>query len=266
MTLPHRNIPFALTVILAVSAPWLTPAAAQAQEARARVIPEIVRMGTFYGGARVRVEGVTGVGENIIILVRGGKVKEVFNKIGRVGPIWINTGKVTVSDIPSLLLVFSSEPVGTCLARAAIDKYGLDLPALKKQMHIESKAQDYDRVAGDYFSYKTKQGTYRMGNAGIRMGQPNQDGMPYSLDFTLPKAAGPGEYEIKVLDCRMHEVVHNSDLSFKVIEVGFPALIAWLSMQHSSAYGIIAVVVAMIAGFGIDFIAAHLFKRKIAGH
>jgi hypothetical protein len=266
LTLPHRNIPFALAVILAVFASWLTPAAAQAQEARVRVFPEIVRIGTFYGGARVRVEGVTGVGENIIILVRGGKVKEVFNKIGRVGPIWINTGKVTISDVPSLQLVFSSEPVGTCLTRAAIDKYGLDLPALKKQMHVESKTGDDERIADDYFVYKIKQGTYQVENRGIQQGQPDKDGTPYRLDFTLPKSAGPGQYEIKVLECRAHEVVRNSDLSLKVVEVGFPALIAWLAMEHASAYGIIAVVVAMIAGFGIDFITARLFKRKVVGH
>ena len=121
----------ALTAILIVSAPWLAPAAAPPQEARLRVSPETVNMGTFYGGATVRVEGVTGPDEKVVIVVRGGKVTEVFNKVGRVGPIWVNTGKVTNSGVPSLLLAFSSEPLGTCLTRAAIDKYGLDLPAIK---------------------------------------------------------------------------------------------------------------------------------------
>lgn len=237
-----------------------------AQEARPRVTPELVRMGTFYGGARVHVEGVTGPDEKIVIVVRGSKATEVFNKVGRVGPIWVNTGKVSISDVPSLLLVFSSEPLSACLTRAAIDQYGLDKLAVKKQMRIESKTLDYDRIAADFFLYKIKRGTYQLANDDIRMIPSDKDGMPYRLDFTLPRAAGPGQYQIRVLECRGGEVVRNSDLAIKVVEVGFPALIAWLATERASTYGILAVVAAMIAGFGIDFVAARLLRRKIGGH
>ncbi len=256
----------ALTAALTISALLLGPATALPQQARLRVTPEIVRMGAFYGGARVRVEGVTGPDEKVVVVVRGQKVTEVFNKAGRVGPIWVNSGKVTISDVPSLLLVFSSEPVNDCLTRAAIDKYGLDLPALKKQMRIESKTQDYGRVADDYFLYKAKQGSYRLANGGIRMNQPDKDGLPYTLEFLLPKCAAPGQYQISVLECRKGEVVESSDVPLKVVEVGFPALVAWLATQHPSSYGILSVVVALLAGFGIDFVAARLFKRRMAGH
>lgn len=256
----------ALTAALTISALLLGPATALPQQARLRVTPEIVRMGAFYGGARVRVEGVTGLDEKVVVVVRGQKVAEVFNKAGRVGPIWVNSGKVTISDVPSLLLVFSSEPVNDCLTRAAIDKYGLDLPALKEQIRIESKTQDHGRVADDYFLYKAKQGSYRLANGGIRMNQPDKDGLPYTLEFLLPKCAAPGRYQISVLECRKGEVVESSDVPLKVVEVGFPALVAWLATQHSSSYGILSVVVALLAGFGIDFVAARLFKRRMAGH
>jgi len=255
----------AVTAILIISALWLVPAAALPQAARVKVTPEIVRMGAFYGGAHVRVGGKTGLDEKVVIVVRGQKLTEVFNKAGRVGPIWVNTGKVTISDVPSLLLVFSSVPVEACLTRPAIDKYGLDPPALKKQMHIESKARDYGRVADDYFFYKAKQGSYRLANGGVRMNQPDKDGLPYTLEFLLPKCAPPGQYEISVLECRNGEVVASSDFPLKVVEVGFPALVSFLATQRSSAYGILCVVVALIAGFGIDFVAARLFERKMVG-
>ncbi len=256
----------ALTAISTISALWLAPAAALPQESRLKVTPETVRMGAFYGGAPVRVGGFTGPDEKVVIVVRGEKVTEVFNKAGRVGPIWVNTGKVTISGVPSLLLIFSSEPVNACLTRAAIDKYGLDPPALKKQMRIESKTRDYGRVADDYFLYKAKQGSYRLANGGIRMNQPDKDGVPYTLEFVLPKCAPAGQYEINVLECRNGEVVDSSDVPLKVVEVGFPALVVWLAAQHPSSYGILSVVVALFAGFGIDFVAARLFKRRMVGH
>jgi uncharacterized protein (TIGR02186 family) len=256
----------ALAAIFTISSLWLVPAAAWPEETRLKVTPEIVRMGAFYGGAAVRVEGVTGPDEKVVIVVRGQKVTEVFNKAGRVGPIWVNTGKVTISEVPSLLLVFSSEPVNACLTRAVIDKYGLDLPALKKQIRIESKMGDDERVADDYFRYKANQGSYRLEYGGIQMNQPNPDGLSYRLEFVLPKCAPPGQYQISVLKCRKGEVVESSDVPLKVVEVGFPSLVAWLAAQHPSSYGILSVVIALLAGFGIDFVAARVFKRRMTGH
>jgi hypothetical protein len=39
-----------------------------------------------------------------------------------------------------------------------------------------------------------------------------------------------------------------------------------LAMQRPAIYGVISVVIAMLAGFGIDFLASRLFKRKVAVH
>jgi hypothetical protein len=248
---------------------WLASASALDQEARVRVTPEIVRMGAFYAGANVRVEGTTALDEKIIVVVRGPELTEVFNQTGRLGPIWVSTGKVAISGVPSLFLVFCSEPVNACLTRAAIDQYGLDLPALQKMMHIECKARDCRRVAEDYLLYKKMQGSYRMVNGGFRMTQPDAGGVSftsYTLDFVLPRCAAPGQYQINVLECRGGEIVTSSDVPLQVVEVGFPALIGWLASQHASSYGILSVVVALIAGLGIDFVAARLFKRGIAGH
>ena len=230
-----------------------------------RVTPEIVRMGTLYGGALLRVEGVKAPEAEIIVTVRGGTVKETFNKLGRVGPIWGITGKVTITNTPSLLLVFSSVPVSACLPREVIDQYGLDRIAVTKQMHIASDTADYDRIAEDYWRYKIRQGNYRLVNGTIETRPAGEDGIPYSLEFTLPKTAAAGKYAIGVLECQGGEIVRATELPLQVVEVGFPALVTFLATQHAAAYGAIAVVVAMLAGFGIDLIAARILKKRIVG-
>jgi hypothetical protein len=259
----------ALTIGSIIPALWLATRPALAQHSRVRITPEIIRMGAFYGGATVRVEGVTGLEEKIIVVVRGPNVKEVFNQAGRIGPIWANIGKVTISEVPSLLLVFSSIPVAYCLPRAVIDQYGLDLVAVKKQMRIECKKADYGQVAEDYLAYKGKQGSYQLVSGTFRMTAADPGGpsyTSYTLDFALPRSATPGLYQIRVLECREGKIVASSDVPLSVVEVGFPAMISWLASQRSSYYGILSVLVALFAGLGIDFVAARLFKRRIAGH
>ena len=55
-------------------------------------------------------------------------------------------------------------------------------------------------------------------------------------------------------------------MDLRVVEIGFPALVVRLAMQRPATYGLISVVIAMLAGFGIDFLAARFFKRKVAVH
>ena len=258
----------ALSMSLIIPALWMATAPALAQQSRVRITPEIIQMGAFYGGATVRVEGVTGLDDKIIVIVRGPSVKEVFNQVGRVGPIWANIGKVTVSEAPSLLLVFSSEPVSACLPRADIDQYGLDMVAVKKQMRIECNKADYGQVAEDYLAYKRKQGSYQLVSGTFRMTAADPGGpsyTSYTLDFVLPRSATPGLYQVRVLECREGKIVASSDVPLSVVEAGFPAMISWLASQRPSYYGILSVLVALLAGLGIDFVATRLFKRSIAG-
>ena len=154
--------------------------------AKPKITPPTVELGTFYGGAKVHVAGMAGADSKIIVVVRGPTAAEVFNKLGRVGPIWVNTGKVTISGVPALLLIFSSEPVNTCLNAAAIDRYQLNLESLKKRMQIETRAPDRDRLADDFLAFKAHRATYRIISRSVQLGAPDQGELPYSLTSKCP--------------------------------------------------------------------------------
>jgi hypothetical protein len=275
----------AFTVLLAISLAAGTPGAFPAT---VKVTPPVVEMGTFYGGTKLRVEGTVASGSKVVVIVRGKDVTELFNRVGRVGPVWINTGKVSVSGVPSLLLVFSSEPVCDCLCRRAMDDCMCDFEAIKKQVRIKPEQEAADSIAEDFLKLKVRQGNYQMSGGGVRVGSaaqalgaasslvmaseaaevtPSTDGTePYSLEFTWPKSASVGTYEIRVHACRDGEVKESTMVPLKVLEVGFPVMITSLARGHASAYGVASIIIAMLAGFGIDFVTSRIFKRKIASH
>jgi len=241
--------------------------AAPAVESRGvQVTPSTIEMGAFYGGAKVHIGGTADASSKIIILVRGPSTAEVFNKVSRVGPIWVATGKVTISGVPVLLLIFSSDPIESSLNAAAIDRYQLNFAALMKTVEIATPAPDRDRIASDFLAFKAQRGTYRISFGSVELGVAGQGELPYTLDFEMPRGAAPGEYQVTVLECRNGDVAHQSQVALKLAEVGFPALIARLAREKAALYGFISVLIAMVAGFGIDFIAARIFKRRAAAH
>jgi Putative transmembrane protein (Alph_Pro_TM) len=232
-----------------------------------KVSPTVVTMGTFYGGAKVRVEGTTVAGSSLVVAVRGADVTEVFNKVGRVGPIWVNTGKVSISGVPSVCLLYSSCPVGNCLCRSELDRCELDAAALKKRIKVKPQHQSEEIVAEDFLKLKVRQGKYQMGGGGVQIGEGDPAGsVPYSLEFVWPKTAAPGNYAVRVFACRGNMVQESLEVPLRVQEVGFPALIVFLARDRASLYGIICIVVAMLAGFGIDFIVSRIFKKRVASH
>lgn len=231
------------------------------------VTPTVVTMGTFYSGAKVRVVGTTVAGSSLVVAVRGDDITEVFNKVGRVGPIWVNTGKVFVSGVPSVCLLYSSCPVCNCLCRSELDRCDLDTVALKKRIKIKPEHLGEELVAEDFLKLKLRQGKYLMAGGGVRIGELDPDGVvPYSLEFVWPKSAAPGTYTVRVFACRGNMVQESMEVPLRVQEVGFPALIATLARDRASLYGVICIVVAMLAGFGIDFIVSRVFKKRVASH
>jgi hypothetical protein len=71
------------------------------------------------------------------------------------------------------------------------------------------------------------------------------------------------DYVVSAYECRNGAVVRQTSVPLKVVRVGLAAELAFLADQHESLYGLIAVLAAAMAGFGIDFLAMLLRPRKV---
>jgi hypothetical protein len=229
--------------------------------------PPVVRMGTFYGGARVHVEGTAPTGAGVIVTVRGRDVTEVYRKVQRMGPIWVTTGNVSFPGVPSVLLVFSSMPLAGCLSRDDLDRQQLDATAVKRSLTIRPRQNGEDRLADEFVKLKTLQASYRLGGGGIQTTRLDGTRERYALDFNWPKNAGPGTYMVAINTCQPAAgAAADIQVPLQVVEVGFPAMLAGLAKERGALYGMLSIVVAMLAGLGIDFIVTRLFKRRVAAH
>ena len=231
---------------------------------RLKLTPERIEMGSFYNGARLKVEGLVGRGSKAIVVVRGADKHESFNRKARFGFIWLNAGSVRISGAPSLFLCFSPEPVRALLDAEVIGQRLLDEASIQAQLQIdpEQTPAQATEVRSDFLALKTEEGLYKVYPGGLKMGAPVAEGTPFSAEFLWPKNAPPASYTVKVLECRDRTVIAETSVPLEVVKVGFPQSIAVLSTQHAAYYGLIAVLTAVCAGFAIDFLASRLFGRR----
>lgn len=256
----------ALAVVLATVG-CLNASAEVSPPVTLKLTPETIEMGAFYSGARLRMEGTAPSGSKVMVVFRGSSKDEVFNKKDRVGPIWVNVDKVHVSGPPSLFLRFSSEDVHTFLDRQAIDAYALDELSIRNRMRIRTEHGLRDpealKAIGDhYIDLKKKDGSYRRIANRVRVDEIGNGEARYTLEFGWPKLAQPGSYQVEVYACRDGRIVGQSGITMQLNEVGFPAFMANAAREHPYGYGLLAVILAVIAGFGIDALAVLLGGAK----
>ncbi len=87
---------------------------------------------------------------------------------------------------------------------------------------------------------------------------------PFSLAFRWPKKAPPGNYEVRVYEVVGGAVVRDASVPFSVVRTGFPAWLSALAENRAPLYGATAVLVAVLAGFGIDLLTTRIFGKKRA--
>lgn len=227
-----------------------------------KVTPQVVQMGAFYNGTKVRVECLCEPGAKPVVVIRGSELKQIFKVKGRAGPIWVTTGKVSISGVPSVYLSMSPQAVGDFLKPEAIERYQLDLSAIRKQIKIQPPTTNQDIIRVNYLKLKRKENSYQVINGALKMGTPGPAGVPYSAGLYWPKKAPPGNYEVAVYECRNGSVIKEFHTTLAVERVGFPAFMALLAQDHAQVYGLLAVVVALLAGVGVDFTVASLRRKK----
>jgi len=283
--LRERVVLALLLAILIIALP--SAAAAQTSAPSVKLSPKTIQMGAFYSGAKMRIEGTAPAGSQVLVVIRGEENDELFNKKGRVGPIWVNTDRIHVAFTPSLFLSFSGADVTALLDRINIEAYKLDEQAIKNRLAcrshckcsttvrhhtssgtiarcagVEPDPQYRELISSSYLALKSREGRYQTHPNAVRMVEATGDDSRYSVDLDWPRSAPPGSYEVEVYACKNRSVVARTTALLRVIEVGFPAQMAALAGGRPLAYGLIAVLATILAGFAIDALTVRLRRRS----
>lgn len=276
-TRPAALLWLAASLALALVTP-ATLEGATAPGPSVRLTPDAVRMGAFYAGATVRIEGETPPGTTVLIVLRGPEEAQFLNRKGRVGPVWLSVDKVHITHVPSLFIRLGGGDVRSLLDKRTVESYQLDEAAIEHRMDIRGHCKcpqldsgeggsepaprcatgidlDADQAAlvrSGYLKLKNQEGTYRVLPEAVRVTASPEGAGSYVAEMDWPRRARPGAYRVEVLACREGAVVGQTSAELRVVPTGIPARIGALAKSHSTAYGALAVVAAVITGLAID--------------
>jgi uncharacterized protein (TIGR02186 family) len=230
----------------------------------AEVAPQNISISLFYHGAKLSIKGKSNPTDDLLIKISSEPTDAHMKYKGKAaGLFWMKMGDISFENVPSTYLLATSGNINSLLPREDQIKEGLGFEAIKAGTKIESSAADMDpdKWIAEFIKLKKAENLYMVAEGAINMMQGAQEN-EYELDMKWPYQAAPGTYNIEVLAVRDGAVVDRTATNLTVARTGIVAKLTNLAFNHPAVYGIIAIVVAMLAGFAVGA----LFKKGGGAH
>jgi uncharacterized protein (TIGR02186 family) len=164
---------------------------------------------------------------------------------GKVAGIWVNAESVTFSNVPSFYAVSASRPLDDAVLPDTAALYRIGTANLK----LESKPAATGERARR-FAQALIEEQQRVGLIGAEIGKISFLGERlFRATITFPTNVPTGTYLVQVFLARDRDIVGGQTTPLIVSKVGIDAEVSDFATRESAAYGAIAVLTAVVAGW-----------------
>jgi uncharacterized protein (TIGR02186 family) len=218
----------------------------------------------FYHGSTISVRGISDPNTDLVIKIMSDEDgHQALRKKGKVGGfLWMNVGELKVEHAPKLYFLHSTKNIDDILSQDEMNKYGIGYPALEKyaEMNTSDEAEKI-RWFNEFVKYKESSNLYVTSNGKISLTE--KDGAEdYYILTEWPYQAPPGKYTVTVYAVRDKKVVETATSNVLVEQVGMVKSFASMAKNNAALYGIIAILAALTAGFGVGLV----FRKNGGAH
>ena len=250
----HLKLPMFAGIALCIAG-LLAPGSASAK-LTAKANHDHINIDFFYHGSTVGVSGVTDPGTDLIIKIASPEGHESLKEKGKVGGIlWMNVGTKKFENVPNLYSIHSTRKLDDMLSREEQDRYVIGYSALSRHAEIspvpsaDEKAKWFD----EFLKYKEKSKLYTATDGKIEM-KEKDGGQSYYILTEWPYQAPPGEYIVTAYAIKDGRVVDQAESRVQVAQAGLVKTLSGMAKNSAAMYGIISIVSALGAGFGVGLV------------
>lgn len=229
------------------------------------VQPEQILIGAGYNGKQVLVSGKIPSDASALVRVTGQPEHAKLKQKGRaLGFLWMNLGSVEITKVPNVFLLYLPGEFHNTKEKGqqAWQAFGIGLDGVRQQADIVAQEGNKDELFDEYVKLKRKSGLYGIVENAVHYGSDNGPMKSFDATLALPAALPQGTYKIEVFAIENNTVDAHAVRKIEAKEIGEPAWISSLARKHGILYGVLAVLVAIIAGL----LTGILFKGEKGAH
>ena len=247
-----RSLLIAVACVLA----WaFAGCAARGQEPLVADLTEYrIAITTGFVGTDVYVFGAKSGPGDIIVIIRGPTMSYSVRRKDRIAGIWLNARRIDFDGVPSFYAIASTRPLDELMSSTTRLREEIGLDGLN--LMPEEDADSADIAEFRTALLRIKQSASLFGREPARVTVQNDPLFKTKVHF--PANVPTGSYDIRVLLIRDGEIASAQTVPLQVSKSGLDALVYEFAYRQSAAYGLLAIIGALLAGW-----TAHLVFRKL---
>lgn len=225
----------------------------------------MVHIGALYNGAKVSISGELPAECDALIRVTGKPETLNLKRKGRaLGLFWMNLDNVTFRQVPTVYLLFSSKNLEIAGRSNPISLAvpSVDLDSLEGHIEGTYPLKEKHLLFLELLKLKMDEGLYAVQTDAVHYTQTEGPMKSFTANVKIPSRLKPGTYTVDVFAIDQGRIVGTASENLTVDEVGLPAFLANLAFQHGGLYGVLATLVAVVAGL----LTGLLFRESKGGH
>ena len=194
---------------------------------------------------------------DIIVVVRGPSYSMIARKKERVAGIWVNTNPRQLEAVPLYYSVASSRPLRDIAPALLLDQLGIGFDALVGNLAKNSKIEDgkkAERYSEAAVRIMQESKLYVAGGRGVKIVGDRL----FQVKIGLPANVPSGKFTADVFLFKGGKLIGRRVMNLSIQKSGFERFVYNFAYQYPFLYGVVAVVLAVIAGLT----ATAMFKKE----
>lgn len=214
----------------------------------------LVGITTGFSGADVLLFGAVEGQGDVVVVTRGPDRPVVMHRKSRVLGVWVNTASMTFDRAPSFYGIASSRPLDEIAPATVLARHEMGIEHLRLEL---ARAKASPNVAAEWRAGLIRN-LQRLGLYASTVRNVTFLGNRlFRTQISLPANVPTGTYQVQVYLIQEGRVVSAQTTPLNVSKIGGEALVFDFAYERPAAYGLIAIALALMAGW-----LAHLAFRK----
>lgn len=192
---------------------------------------------------------------DIIVTVEGPATPVIVRRKSRVAGIWINTEAVEIDLAPSFYAIAATGSPGEILSETENLRHRITIPRAIRAVGVAHAATDAPTFTDALIRLRRADGSYKQDDEGILLAEDTL----FRTDVELPANLTEGRFRVRIFLVRDGAVIDSHETAVDVQKEGLERALHAMAMRQPLAYGILSLVLAVLAGWAAS--AAFRFLR-----
>ncbi|MCF8474650.1 MAG: TIGR02186 family protein [Emcibacter sp.] len=200
------------------------------------------------GGHGVVVEGMD---YDIIVVVQSERHDMIIRRKEPLGPIWVNKENKILKNMPGFYALTSTRPIDLILSDKKLNKMDIGLQQLKIEFDYSISEEEKENFRDGFIRNMKARKLYNQHEGMVSI----LDGILFRAILEFPANMPVGNYDVDVYLIRNGKIILTAQSPLEVDKAGLERLIYVFAHNYSKLYGILAIVIALFAGWLAGFLS-----------